>query len=129
MHVLSINLVAHAAHKLDEVVEAGHACSRLHGHSYRISTEIAILNDPKKLIVDFGAIKRLLKERYDHQYLNEIMSTVPTAENMALDIYQHLKVYLDATAKDNAQITNVTVAETDDNIATYVPDEETSEES
>ena len=127
MHVLNITAVAHAAHKLDMIgLPTGHPCTRLHGHSYRISVEIATENNPVKLVVDFGAAKKAIMDRYDHAYLNEVMTVAPTAENMAKDIHDYLTEALHMDG-ETVQITNVTVAETDNNVATYVPEPDMEE--
>lgn len=66
----------------------GGKCSNMHGHTYKVLVEIegsaGKLEDG--MIVDFGKIKELTHDRYDHQCLNdfpEFVDNPPTAENMA----------------------------------------------
>ena len=72
------------------------ACSRLHGHSWFV--EVWIKGDDSQLdkdgiLFDFGRIK-ILKEKYDHRYLNEIPPfdrINPTAEHISTQFYKELK--------------------------------------
>jgi len=124
MQVSSINVVAHCSHELSKLVGASHPCGRLHGHSYHISVEMSYDSVPDKLLADFGKVKDLIKDRYDHRHLNDVMSMPPTAENMGRDIYEHLTKHLG----DAVAVRHVTVAETDNNISTYIPEEDEEEE-
>lgn len=79
------------------------ACSRLHGHSYKLEVTVSgMINkdetDPKcGMIMDFKDLKALVKEevidKYDHEDLNEFFDN-PTAEimvkQMAVDIMSKL---------------------------------------
>lgn len=79
------------------------ACSRLHGHSYKLEVTVSgMINkdetDPKcGMIMDFKDLKALVKkeviDKYDHEDLNEFFDN-PTAEimvkQMAVDIMSKL---------------------------------------
>ena len=67
-------------------------CSNLHGHSYLLEVEVCKTKYTDKLckyggmVIDFGDLKRIVNsnvvDRLDHQYLNDILPIIPTAENM-----------------------------------------------
>ena len=80
-----------AAHHLPRV-PAGHKCSRMHGHSYRV--EIALYGpvDPDTgWVVDFAVIDDAwspLFARFDHHTLNGIAGLEnPTCENLCAYIW------------------------------------------
>lgn len=94
-----------AAHRLPNV-PAGHKCSRLHGHSFRVELVCEGEVDPHLgWLVDFAEIKRAfdpLLMRLDHHYLNEIEGLDnPTAENIARWIWDRLKRSLPPLAQVN----------------------------
>lgn len=104
-----------AAHRLDGLDEP------LHGHSYAVSISIARPGlDSTGIAYDFRDLKRILKtivNRLDHQYLNELEmfdSKNPTAENIAVFIYEELKRALPGDA-----VQSVEVAESDTARVTY----------
>lgn len=83
---------------------AGHPCSRMHGHSYKIEVEVSGEVDPAKgYLIDFGDIKRAyrpIEEELDHRVLNEIPGLeIPTSEMMAKWIFDRLKVTLPLLTK------------------------------
>lgn len=98
-----------AAHRLPNV-PAGHKCSRLHGHSYRV--EIAVegpVGDQSGWVMDFADLKDAfapLHKILDHYYLNEIEGlSNPTSEVLAKWIWTRLKPTL-------PQLSRVQVRET-----------------
>ncbi|NLL83015.1 MAG: 6-carboxytetrahydropterin synthase QueD [Lentisphaerae bacterium] len=124
----------HAAHILD-----GHAgeCCNLHGHTYRVTVEVAQRNDEKgDMVIDFHDLKKLLAEfveaPFDHAFIYDSTSSseseiagflqqrkmktasLPyrsTAENMARYIFQLLRKEINVIA--------VRVHESDDSSAEY----------
>ena len=87
-----------AAHRLPNV-PVDHKCSRLHGHSFRVTLTIGGDVDPKLgWIVDFAEIARAwepLHELLDHHYLNEVPGLEnPTSENLAHFIAERVKLPL-----------------------------------
>jgi 6-pyruvoyltetrahydropterin/6-carboxytetrahydropterin synthase len=76
-----------AAHRLPHVPD-GHKCSRLHGHSYRVTVHIAGSVDEQtgwvRDFADLSCAMRPLLDRLDHYYLNEIEGLEnPTSEVLA----------------------------------------------
>lgn len=70
-------------------------CKNLHGHTYKLQVIMLGKTDDRGLTLDFGDIKRIVKERVidrlDHQYLNEVLPPMnTTAENMVVWIYEEL---------------------------------------
>ena len=98
-----------AAHHLPNV-PAGHKCSRLHGHSYRVEVHVAgQTGDESGWVCDFGDIKaafKPLEEQLDHHYLNE----VPGLENPTSEVLG--KWIWDRLVTDLPQLCSVVVRET-----------------
>ena len=72
------------------------ACSRLHGHSYKLHVTVSgSVDEATGMIIDFNVLKAVVKEKvvdkYDHRYLNDFFSN-PTAENMVQHIFKKLNV-------------------------------------
>ena len=105
-----------AAHHLPRV-PAGHKCSRMHGHSYRV--EIALrgpVNPMTGWVIDFSEIDEAwvdLFHQFDHHTLNDVHGLDnPTCENLCAFIW-------DALVKKLPHLTAVTVWETADSCCTY----------
>ncbi len=103
--------VFEAAHRLPRV-PAGHKCSRMHGHSYRVEIGLRGPVDPATgWMVDFAVIDEAWAElwkRFDHHLLNEIPGLEnPTCENLCAFIWKAMAVRI-------AQLEVVTVWETAD---------------
>ena len=92
-----------AAHRLPKVPET-HRCHRMHGHSYRIEVTLeGPVNPDTGFVIDFfdveDAFGPLLK-RLDHYCLNDIEGLEnPTAENIAMWIWQRTKTVLPLLSK------------------------------
>jgi 6-pyruvoyltetrahydropterin/6-carboxytetrahydropterin synthase len=92
-----------AAHWLPRV-PAGHKCSRMHGHSFRVEVhvrgEAAVETG---WVMDFADIKAAfapLFEQLDHRCLNDIAGLEnPTSERLAMWIWEALKPALPALSK------------------------------
>ncbi|MEM7682110.1 MAG: 6-carboxytetrahydropterin synthase QueD [Planctomycetota bacterium] len=90
----------HAAHHLPAFPE-GHACRRVHGHTYACEVVLEGDIDPATgLLMEFDALKRVIapvEARLDHAMLNEIEGLEnPTTELLARWVYQQLKPGLPA---------------------------------
>jgi 6-pyruvoyltetrahydropterin/6-carboxytetrahydropterin synthase len=92
-----------AAHWLPRV-PAGHKCSRMHGHSFRVevhvSGEAAV---DTGWVMDFAEVKAAFApvfEQLDHRCLNDIAGLEnPTSERLAMWIWDALKPALPALSK------------------------------
>lgn len=83
-----------AAHRLPNV-PAGHKCSRLHGHSYRVEIHVTgEVGHESGWVQDFADISvafEPIRKRLDHHYLNEVPGLDnPTSENLAVWIWNEL---------------------------------------
>ena len=98
-----------AAHRLPNV-PPGHKCSRLHGHSFRVSVHVAApVQVETGWVRDFADISCAMApvlSRLDHYYLNEIDGLDnPTSEVLAAWIWDEL-------ADTLSDLTQVVVRET-----------------
>jgi|SRR5680860_1003132 len=81
-----------AAHKL---IDYKGKCQFLHGHTYLLNVTLKGSVDEKSgMVFDFGEIKKVVEKNVlsilDHSYINDIIKQ-PTAENMAVWIWEHLE--------------------------------------
>jgi len=93
------------------------ACSRMHGHNWKVETEvIASALDDVGMGVDFKQMKAAANEigdRLDHRYLNDLEpfdQINPTAENIAAYMYREISAKLNS---DSVRVHAVTLWETD----------------
>lgn len=99
-----------AAHRLPGL-PPGHKCSRLHGHSYRVTVYVAGPVDiGSGWVMDFADIKtafRPILDQLDHHFLNEIEGLEnSTAEVIARWIWRRLKPLLPALSRVLVQETS-----------------------
>ncbi len=98
-----------AAHLLPKV-PAGHKCSRLHGHSFRIELTVAgPVDEETGWFIDFQRLFDAwnpLYDQLDHRFLNEVPGLEnPTSELLARWIWDRVRRVL-------PQLARVTVFET-----------------
>lgn len=84
-----------AAHRLTRV-PAGHACGRMHGHSYKLELSLEGPLDPEAgWLIDFGDIDRawqVVKKQLDHGVLNDVAGLEnPTCENLTRWLWDALQ--------------------------------------
>lgn len=83
----------------------GHKCRRLHGHSFEFEVCIrGAVNPETGILMDYGDISHAVKplvELLDHYCLNDRAAELnapllanPTAENLAIWLYQQIKALL-----------------------------------
>lgn len=73
-------------------------CKNLHGHSYLLEVTIsgAVNKEgPKEgMVMDFSDLSKVVDaeiiSKWDHQYLNDILPFVTTAENLALECFKRI---------------------------------------
>lgn len=93
-------------------------CKNLHGHTYRAVLGISGYTDARGLMIDFGDIKEIWKQKIeiylDHRYLNETLPPMnTTAENIVVWIYQKLSEHLLGEQRyDGARIEFIRLYET-----------------
>tara|TARA_B100000989_G_scaffold281784_1_gene246287 strand:- start:294 stop:701 length:408 start_codon:yes stop_codon:yes gene_type:complete len=94
-----------------------------HGHNYELIVHVTGLVDPKTgYVIDMKILKDLIKseveEKMDHKNLNEevpeFIEMIPTAENIAIVIYNKLKPHINS--KHSLEIT---LYETPRNFVSY----------
>lgn len=108
MYKIKKRLEISAAHKLSLNYES--KCQNLHGHNWiiEIYCRSEKLNE-NGMVYDFTHIKKKIQEKLDHQYINDILTINPTAENIAKWIADEL----------GEMCYKVEVQESEGNIATY----------
>jgi len=102
------------------------ACSRMHGHNWKVETEVeATTLDNVGMAIDFKAIRKATKEltgKLDHYYLNDIApfdEINPTAENIAAYIFKGLSETLNS---DRVKVKAITLWETERACVRYTED-------
>jgi 6-pyruvoyltetrahydropterin/6-carboxytetrahydropterin synthase len=95
MYSISKDFSFDASHQLTSL-PAGHKCSRLHGHTYRVRVELASeVLDEHGMVWDYanlGRFKRWIENCLDHRHLNNVITADPTAEVLAHYCWSHLPV-------------------------------------
>ena len=102
------------------------ACSRMHGHNWKVETEIEANSlDETGMAIDFKTIRQAtikLTDKLDHRYLNEIKpfdDINPTAENIASTIFKGLSEVLNS---DSVRVKAITLWETERACVRYTED-------
>jgi 6-pyruvoyltetrahydropterin/6-carboxytetrahydropterin synthase len=94
-----------------------------HGHNYELIVHVKGTIDPETgYVMDMKVLKDLIKaeveDKMDHKNLNEevveFSDLIPSAENMAVVIYNWLKPHL-----DQALVLSITLYETPRNFVSY----------
>ena len=94
-----------------------------HGHNYELIVHVTGLVDPKTgYVIDMKILKDIIKseveEKMDHKNLNEevpeFIEMIPTAENIAIVIYNKLKPH-----QNSKHSLEVTLYETPRNFVSY----------
>jgi 6-pyruvoyltetrahydropterin/6-carboxytetrahydropterin synthase len=97
---LSVEFAFSSAHRLPYY---DGACSRMHGHNYRLQVVVEGKVDPRTgMIEDFEVIRRRVWEaaiaQCDHHNLNDLMDN-PTGENIIVWCWERIKPVLPGLAE------------------------------
>ena len=116
----------HAAHHLTAGVPAGHKCRRLHGHTYKLTIDIAGRADEAGLLLDFHALDVIVRPlilHVDHHHLNTLhercttieaseVAANPTAERLCAWFVHRLRgIVASARLNDPLKLIRVEIAE------------------
>jgi 6-pyruvoyltetrahydropterin/6-carboxytetrahydropterin synthase len=114
-----------AGHHLEGLAD-GHKCARPHGHNYMVEVVVTAdsLTGPG-FVTDFGELGPFgdyVKQRMDHQDLNEVFDFQPTSELIA----RHLADWFisDLEPIVPGRLISVRVSETPSTWAEFVPERE-----
>ena len=82
MYTVKKVLEISASHRLE--LDYQSKCERVHGHNWIVTVWCRSKElDANGMVIDFSTIKKVIMEKLDHQYLNEVVDFNPTAENLA----------------------------------------------
>jgi len=77
-------------------------CARLHGHNWLITVYCrSEVLDESGMVVDMSLVKRIVKDKMDHQNLNEVFVFNPTSENIARWIVDNVPKCFKAVVREN----------------------------
>lgn len=109
MYYVSKRIEVAFAHRLTLNYES--KCQHLHGHNGIITVYCCAeeLNE-NGMVIDFSHIKTLIKEKFDHRYLNESFPFNPTAENIARWVQENVPHCYKASVQESEGNTAVYVA-------------------
>ena len=103
-------------------------CENMHGHNWRVKLRVTGSTlDSIGLLVDFGVLKKILKEvlsRIDHVNINDtppFNSINPSSENISEYICSEVQHVLDSEAP-GVTVSSVTVWESPASSCTYFPE-------
>jgi len=118
MFTLQVTADFDAAHRLPEYHGP---CRRIHGHRWVIHARYRFSDKLNKgMCYDLVHLKGALRDAvstYDHRYLNDIMTVIPTAENIARTIFTRLIDRVLSVHREH--LYEIEVYETPDSSATY----------
>lgn len=118
-HSITKKLEFSASHQLDGLPPE-HPCTRNHGHNYVVFLTLeADELDEYGFVVDYTLLQDLIRSRYDHYLLNDVMRGNPTAEGLAEDIAASVNELLFRMQEDRrVRLVTVRVKETPTDSAT-----------
>lgn len=98
------------------------ACAHVHGHTYHL--HIMLLGKVKDgFVIDFKLLKEIVQEyvisKLDHKDLNKVLDFNPTAENIAVKIWDVLDPVIDEAFKGRVVLERVKLYETPGSFVEY----------
>ena len=107
-----------AAHKLNDY---DGPCANVHGHTWKVDILVKTDSLNNGMVLDFKDIKKVIDDRFDHKFINDMVTYNPTAENISKDIYSMInKLFSERTKEDQLQpVIKVTVWESEKAGITY----------
>lgn len=98
------------------------ACANVHGHTYHL--HIMLLGKVKDgFVIDFKLLKEIVQEyvisKLDHKDLNKVLDFNPTAENIAIKIWEVLDPVIDEVFKGRVVLERVKLYETPGSFVEY----------
>jgi len=116
-----------------------HPCGRLHGHNLRVTVSVVGAGpDERGMLVDFGDLKQIVHGTYDHRAIlhgedpilkvlepSEVVAYEqnPTMEVFSARVHEQVQTFVASLGRDLAGV-QVSVFETDSNLAVFRPHEE-----
>lgn len=101
-------------------------CRNLHGHNWKVTVYLRGAElDNLGMLVDFTVLKKyfkIIESELDHRSLNDVeyfASVNPTAERISEFIFNRMAELLAADGVDNAEVSRVSVYETENCEAVY----------
>lgn len=115
MYYVKKQLEISAAHSLKLSYKS--KCENLHGHNWTITVYCKSKTlDENGMVVDFTKIKQAVKEKLDHQNLNEVLPFNPSAENIAHWICKQIEHCYRVEVIESADNTAIYEIENDDDL-------------
>lgn len=110
MFIVKKRMEIAGAHRLNLNYES--KCANLHGHNWIVTVwcKSKTLNQVG-MVMDFTHIKRVVQDKLDHKFLNDVVPFNPTAENIAKWVCDQIP-----------NCYRVSVQESEGNVATYERD-------
>lgn len=66
-------------------------CRNMHGHNYKLYVTVKGEKAESGMVINFVEMKKIIQEKvvekYDHTILNNLMKSIPTAENMCIEFW------------------------------------------
>lgn len=117
-----------AAHRIPD--ERAGKCANVHGHNYKVNLTI-VGNELDELgfLANFGTLKKIVHDRYDHTLMNDHPEfnsedesyMFPTTEIVARQIWEIVQNYLNTEQPNRPECVQVIVRETETSYVIFKP--------
>jgi len=117
MYELKLQHQFASAHQLKDYIGE---CKNLHGHTWKVDIMIQmekLVECNGAMVVDFKELKKLIDEKFDHKFINNMVNYNPTAENISKDIYEMVDKLMENSG--GARDIKITLWENDNASITY----------